>query len=310
MLTAYFKLFRVQNLLIIVLIQFLLKLKIIDPILKLEGLKSQISMLDFSALVLSTVFIAAAGYIINDYFDIRIDRINRPDKIVLGKKIPLRRAIFLHTAFNIIGCLIGLYVAYKVGKLELGFIQIAVCFGLWFYSLKYKRQMISGNLVVAVLAAFVILIVYLFEFFALVSNMQILIIFRGLMNMFIFSFAIFAFITTIIREIIKDMEDIEGDSLYKCQTLPIRIGIKKSKIISIVITIIAILLLAYGQYQLFEMKQELTFWFLSAVQILFIYLIFSIIKAKEKKDFNFAGNIAKIIMLAGIISLQTLSFGH
>ncbi len=304
--SIYLKLFRLQNLLIIALTMYLVRFCIINPILQLEDISLQLNELDFFLLVLSIIFVSGAGYAINDYFDIRIDRINNPDKLILGKYIPRQKAILLHTVFSAIAIIIGFYVAYKTRYVFLGFINVILSVTLWLYSIRYKRSFLSGNLLVALLSASVIFIVWLFEFYALKSKIGNVFCFENI-KILVLLYTFFAFIISLAREIVKDIEDIKGDAKVGCKTLPVVLGIKNTKIIVTILTISSFLLLLFVQIKCFQSGYKLLFWyFLIVIQIPFIYLVYKIYKAGKKQDYSFLSNLYKIIMLAGILSMLIL----
>ena len=166
---SYLKLFRFSNLLVIALSMYLVRYCIIKPILFFEELTLSLNNIDFLFLVLSVVMIAAAGYVINDYFDIRVDRINKPGKVIVGKKISRRKAMILHPILSFSGFIAGSYVAWKAGNLWLIFIFIFAILLLWFYTTKFQRRYLSGNVIIAFLSAFVIYMPWLFEYFSLKS---------------------------------------------------------------------------------------------------------------------------------------------
>src|ERR1019366_1291714 len=160
---AFLKLIRLQNLLIIALTQYMVRWCLIYPILKTRGFELQFSNFHFFLIVLSTVMIAAAGYIINDYFDVRIDKINKPQHLVIDKGVKRRVAMGAHTVINIIAVIISLYVSYSIGVWKLGLIYFICALGLWFYSTTFKRQFLIGNIVIATFTALVPLVVGVYE---------------------------------------------------------------------------------------------------------------------------------------------------
>jgi 4-hydroxybenzoate polyprenyltransferase len=164
---AFIKLIRLPNLIIIVLTQYAIRYGIIYAILNSVSDDVEVSLLmsnlDFFLLCLSTVMIAAAGYIINDYFDVRVDRVNRPDKIIVGKHLKRRIAMGSHVIINSIAIIIAGYLAYKIGDWKLIFIQLLAAGALWYYSIIFKKQVLIGNIIVALLAALVPFVAGLYE---------------------------------------------------------------------------------------------------------------------------------------------------
>lgn len=303
------KLIRYQNLIIIGLTQYLFRYCIEIPIMKMEPVYPVMSNLNFALLVISTILIAAAGYAINDYFDIRTDRINRPDKIIVGKHISRRTAMLIHTVFSIIGILIGIYISYKVGSLKLSVIFIVICLLLWLYSIKYKAYFFVGNFLVAFNSAMVILIVWLFDFTALISTNQIIIVHKNLFEFFLWSFVGFAFVLTIIREILKDIEDIDGDRKVGCSTIPVVIGIPKTKIILSFFILFSVLLLSYYAWLSLQSHNYYILLYLILIIIFpLIYMLFILFRAKNKNDFTFLSNVTKFIIVAGVISMWLIYY--
>ncbi len=263
---------------------------------------------DFALLVLSTLLIAAGGYVINDYFDVEVDKVNKPGKTIVGKSLTPQSAYIYYWVLTIAGILIGFYLSLRVKYVMLGFVFIAIAMMLWFYSAQYKKTAFWGNFVIAILSAMVILIVWLFEFFALRANpinyteaMKQL----GLISIIVGAYALFAFLVSLIREIVKDAEDLEGDKAAGYKTIAVTSGTGTSKQLALSLTLLTIVILAGCQYWLFGMKLMLVFWYLFvAVQTSLFYFAYNIVKAKTKEDFHSLSNIAKIIMVAGILSMQ------
>jgi len=160
---AFLKLIRIQNLLIVAVTQYLMRYAVIEPILKINEFELQMTDFEFFILVFATVCLTAAGYVINDYFDTKTDKLNRPGTVVVGKSITRRSAMTIHMILNILGVIAGFYVSYKIGLYQLGMIFLIVSGILWYYSTSYKRQFLIGNILVAVLTGLVPLMVILFE---------------------------------------------------------------------------------------------------------------------------------------------------
>lgn len=314
MLKAFLKLVRLPNLLIVVGTMYLLRFFLISPILNYHYGSLSYPEFDFALLVLACVFIAAAGYIINDYFDLEIDKINKPEKVILDKKIPIEKARIFYFLLNIIGVSIGTYLSFKIDQYQFSLLFILTAFLLFSYSQKYKRSPFIGNFVVAALSALTLFLVWLFEFFALRLDSNVFVEVREAIpyvNKYFLAYVVFAFLVSLIREIVKDVEDIKGDEAAKCKTLPIIMGLKNSKILIGVLILSAIALMAFAQFVLWVNSLDYLFWyFMIAVQPLFVYLFIQLLKAKEKEDFYFLSLISKIIMLAGILSIQLIQLHY
>ena len=231
-------------------------------------------------LVASTVIIAAAGYIINDYYDIKIDLINKPQRVVIGKSITRRYALFFHSILVVIGMALGFVISWRIG-----IVNFLSAFLLWWYSNSLKRQPFIGNLVVAVLTSISILLIDILYY----SD-----------NLLVIIYALFAFFMTLIREILKDMEDLRGDNTFGCKTLPIVWGIRRTKgmIYSLLILLAASVLLLNVRFV------QLPFYYF----VIFLYvplalLVLRLIRADTRKDFYWLSQWCKIIMLLGILSM-------
>lgn len=283
--SPFLRLIRWPNLFIVILTQILTRNCLL--------IDTSLHPYDFLLLVFSTILIAAAGYIINDYYDVLSDSINKPEKVIIGNQISRKVAFNLYWIFNLIGILIGFYLGYKLGKINLGFIQF-ICAGLlYFYSTTYKGMIMLGNLVIALLSASVLLICGLFEPAV-----------YGDYNMLILSaYAIFAFLLSLSREITKDIEDMDGDEKAGHRTMPIAIGIQKTKIVAIGILLMIIALLLFVQIKFIwgDMLSEI--YFSIAIQLPLLYLVYYTARANTKASFHRAGTINKMIMLAGVLSM-------
>lgn len=305
---AFLKLIRVENLFIIALTQVLLHYLVFQKLFSEANLPKSIYLHFFEWIVLSTVLIAAAGNMINDYFDVKTDLINHPETVVLDKVIKRRWAIIFHITFTFAGIFIGAITAIKTGYLRLALFHIIAAMALWFYSTHFKKQLLIGNLVVSLLTAAVPLLIFVFEIAYLYKTIpdftsdHFPVLLSAAKITFLFSF--FAFITSLAREIIKDMEDYKGDKATGCHTMPIAWGIRTSKIVSFFLITITLLLLLVVIYNSMKYKNEL----LSISNIyIFIGLVFPllillrlIIKAKTPKQFKTLSLLLKAIMLLGI----------
>lgn len=270
------KLTRIPNLLIIAVTQYLAVIFLVYEPHQLDIIKDPKLFL----LVLSTLMIAAAGYIINDYYDVKIDYINKPDRVVVGKLIRRRMVLAVHFALNFTGISIGFFLDFKVGILNL-----FSSFLLWIYSNRLKQMPLAGNLVIAFLTGLAFFVIWIFYH----TSMYLL-----------FNYAIFAFAITLIREIIKDMEDMKGDAKFGSRTLPIICGIRKTKQFLYALILLSGLLFFFLAGQL--NNPVLNNFFLILI-IPAIYLVYLLYRADTQKRYNRLSLYCKLIMLAGIYSI-------
>lgn len=312
--TGIARFIRFPNLVIVVLIEFLLRYGVLKPILFSDHPELMTGMPDFIIFVVVTILLATGGYIINDYFDLKIDQVNRPDKVVVSRLVAPRMAMKIHILLNVIAVLLGFYLAYRVRSLWFGLLFPCGAFFFWFYSARWKQLLIWKNLIVAFISASLILLVLLFEFFHLrlfpeyfssvVGDL------KAVFRIFV-AYAVFAFLVSLFREIIKDMEDIRGDSKYGTRSIPSVVGIGWSKVVVIVLVLGTMVLLGYSQLVIYRLGMEFLFWyFLVAVQIPAILLVVLVLRGNKREDFHVASGIAKLIMFTGILSLLVLSLSY
>ncbi len=267
-----------------------------------------ISWIDFILLVFSTCLIAAGGNIINDYFDVKADRINKPEKLIITKHIKRRWAIVSHWSFNGIAFLIGIYLSIKYSSLSFVFIHLISINLLWFYSMYFKRKVLIGNIMIAFLTALVPMLALLFMIYSPNESNQLAdpSAFGWIMD---YDFALiqfitfFAFVQNLAREILKDIQDIEGDKLIYVKSLPMVIGIKKTMAITFLLLsfLPVFLLFLFFSQEYLTTSFVLNNWtFLLAGVINLIILLLIIL---GKGNFKFYDRLIKISMLLGILSL-------
>lgn len=316
---AFLRLIRFPNLLIIAFTQYMIRLCLIEPILRKNGFELQMKEWEFALLLLATVLVSAAGYIINDYFDVRIDTINKPDENVIDKNIDRRFAILAHGILSALGVCIGIFLAWRSHILLTGGVLFTVSvIALWFYSTTYKYKFLSGNILVSLLTGMVPFMVALFEmprvivfYNAELIRMQsagaslptdTILLWAG-------SYGAAAFFLSLIREMIKDMEDVPGDKEYGCRTIPIVLGMKKAKWIASVLILLFMAGIGYIQKTQLEASDKTSFlYFLGFVQLPLAFILFRLSHATEKQHFYQASILVKFIMLAGVCFLFLVRF--
>ncbi len=311
---AFFKLIRWQNLLMVILTMILMRYAIIEPLISRTGvillngtgeeipMELRFSLFDFILLVAATVFLTAGGYVINDYFDIKTDLINK-GKVIVGTRIPRRQAMMWHNIFNIAGVAAGFYISWKAGYIWLGTMFLVVSGLLYFYSASYKRQFLIGNIVVATLTAMVPLLVVFYEWPALYRYYTVNAVTLPKINFIVYwvgGFSLFAFLTTLIREIIKDIEDFEGDVAYGRNTVPVVIGVLPARIVSVSFIIITVVLLYLIWY--FFINDIITLIYISvAIVIPLFYVIYRVVFSRNKVHLHQASSTMKVVMLTGML---------
>lgn len=306
LLAAFFKLIRWPNLVFIALTQFLFYFCILAPLLKRAAAEVSIDEIRFSLLAIASVCIAAAGYIINDYFDVDIDQVNKPQKNVVDIIVSRRWAMLWHFVLSSIGVLLSLYISWTTGLWYVVLANLACVFLLFGYSVSLKRRLLSGNILISLLTAWVVLILCLSEFH-LTFRTQIdpgwLLVQNKIMRIG-FLYGAFAFILSLIREAIKDMEDIPGDAKFGSRTMPIVWGMTSTKIYISVWMVVLLALLATVQVYIIRFHW---WWAIIYCVVLIIlplaFVFYKLFKAMTSQQFHYLSNITKTVMLTGILSM-------
>jgi len=307
---AFFRLVRWPNLVFIALAQFLFYYCVVLPSFSGGGNLQFPNVLQpskFYLLCLSSLLIAAAGYIINDYFDLHIDRVNKPEKLVVEVVIKRRWAILWHWIFSGLGILIGLYVSLQLHNFIIVLANIGCVILLWFYSTTFKRKLLIGNVIISLLTAWVILVEYFCEF-----RLDRLLdpVFHQILSR-IFKFAVlyggFAFIISLVREVVKDIEDMAGDTRYGCRTMPIVWGVNVSKVFAA--TWLAVLVCSLTVIQFYVLQYR---WWGSIIYgLLFIIIplvriFLKLYSAEQTSQYHQVSRLIKTVMLTGMLSMLFL----
>lgn len=302
--TDFFKLIRYQNLLMLALMQLIIRY----GFLKVQNISLALADWQYGLLVLSTVLIAAGGYVINDIFDQETDSENKPSKTIVGVKISEANAYYIYAALTISGVSIGLYLSNVV--LRPGFLSIFILIAamLYFYATTLKQMMVIGNIVVALLLASSVMIITVFDIFPAMyeaNQKQMMSVFSVLSD-----YAIFAFIINFIREMVKDCEDVNGDYNQGMNTLPIALGLNRTTKLILVISLIPIfLLLQYINTYYFANDLYIAIIYgLALVVAPLIYFTVKIASAKKTRDFTHLSLVLKCVILFGVLSIAVVSY--
>jgi 4-hydroxybenzoate polyprenyltransferase len=307
LLIHFLRLIRWPNLVFILLAETLFHFCIYKP---LYPSSTPTVDLHFSLILLTYLFIAAAGYIINDYFDINIDQVNKPERVVVGSFISRRWVIFWHLLLSVMGIYISTIAFPFESYWHIHLSNLLTILLLWFYSTNFKKDFLIGNVVISLLTAWSIAVVYFSKFTIqeiLHPNINDTANFRFAKLMVLYS--VFAFILTLVREALKDMEDMEGDQKFGCKTLPIVWGLKPTKVYIGVWLIVVIGCLAFIQLYVipFGWWYSIVYCMLTIVTPLALVLK-KLNKAYTSKDFKQLSLLVKMAMFAGIMSMLFFYF--
>ena len=316
-----FKIIRWKNLVIISLSQIFIKFFFIDFFIQKDQLLNE----NFVILLIVTILIAASGYIVNDIYDYNLDQINKPEKVVLGKFLKSRDAIIIYMLFNFLAILLSIFLCIKIEQEIYILVFLLIIYCLWLYSKKLKKYKIIGNILIAFFISLSILNVPLFSYKNILSDD------RFFVFLIISILSVLAFLINVKREIIKDIEDIEGDKMHKVKSLPIIFGTKKSKIVIIIIGII--LMFAISSiiiFQILILRSDLLLdvggnqfsnpqiWganyisivYMFIILIMFFYVELLILNATSKTNFTKVSKLLKFLMLLSLLSIPVFSLTY
>ena len=316
-----FKIIRWKNLVIISLSQIFIKFFFIDFFIQKDQLLNE----NFVILLIITILIAASGYIVNDIYDYNLDQINKPEKVVLGKFLKSRDAIIIYMMFNCLAIVLSIFLCMKIEQEIYILVFLLIIYCLWLYSKKLKKYKIIGNILIAFFISLSILNVPLFSYKNILSDD------RFFVFLIISIFSVLAFLINVKREIIKDIEDIEGDKIHKVKSLPIIFGTKKSKLVTIIIGIILMFAISsLITFQILILRSDLLLdvggnqfsnpqiWganyisiiYTFIILIMFFYVELLILNATTKTNFTKASKLLKYLMLLSLLSIPVFSLTH
>ena len=295
---SFLKLVRFQNLLMIVLMQLVFRYGF------LEQQKITLALKDWQylLLILASVTIAAAGYLINNIFDRETDLINKPDDVVIGKSISESMAYNYYIALNVIGVGCGFYLANLIGRPGFALVFILISGTLYLYASSLKQSLLVGNIIIALLTAISVIIIGIFDLMPMVvaENQAIYgVIFKVLLD-----YALFAFVITFIRELVKDLEDVNGDYNQGMNTLPIALGVTRTARLVFLLSFLPIIGLLYyiNEYYFINALYLATVYCLLFTVSPLIYFTVKMASANNQKDFHHLSLVLKLVLFFGILS--------
>lgn len=298
------RLLRLPNLVIVALVQSLFYFRLLLPAFKQQDISPRLNTLEFCFLVLATLCTTACGYIINDLYDYEMDLLNRKSKVIVNVKISARSAIWVYALLGYLGFMLSLYLAFRIGQVYMMSLYI-LSFGLlYLYTKILKKQPLLGNMLVALFCAGVAGLVWLAELPGWWDLQNVAPQIAQTLQSVINWYCAFAFLSTLFREIVKDLEDKIGDEAAGCRTFPIAAGDNAAKYLAI--SMAALLLILLGCLYIYRLPGFSTRFYLGAligVAAPLIYAIYLLQKAQTPSDYHRISNLAKVVMLAGVLLL-------
>lgn len=300
----FLKLIRYQNLIMLAIMQLVFHY----GFLKMQDMPLALNDWQYLILVLSTVCIAAGGYLINNVFDKATDEINKPDDVVVNKGISEAMAYNIYIALNVIGVGAGFYLSNVIGKPGFALLFIVISGTLYLYANGLKQSLLIGNVIVALLLSLSIIIVGIFDLLPMITpeNQAGM----GLLFEILLDYAVFAFVINFIREIVKDLEDVKGDYNQGMNTLPIALGVERTARIVFGLSFLPLgLIVFYINENLFSNDlYYATAYGLVLILAPLLYFTIKIFSAKKQKDFHHLSNVLKFVIFFGILSIAVINF--
>lgn len=303
---SFLKLIRYQNLLMILLTMCLIHYVLVPFFID----DHQLPLLYFVYLVLGVICISASGYVINDLYDIRADQINKPGKNYIEGTISIKHAKYSYGLLSFLGIGFGVIVSTKIGHASLSLFFVVTAILLFLYTRYFKRLLFLGNLLIGVLVSLPIFMVYIYAMLQTPYNHSLWEIPATRLYNIVLYYMFFSFVTTLIREIIKDIEDVNGDYHMKMKTAPIVLGIKRTRNVAIFFSIVLVLCLIIIN-QMFVGNIEffmLGIYNYGLLVVPLLYFVYALWNAKTRKQFSFLSSFLKWIMFAGVLSMVLFKF--
>lgn len=299
----YLRLIRYQNLLMLALMQLVFRY----GFLELQNIPLALADWQYCILVLATVCIAAGGYIINNIFDVETDFENKPENVIVGKFISETKAYNFYIGFTVIGVAMGFYLSNVINKPSFASLFIVIAATLYFYATSLKQSLLIGNFIVALLLSFSVIIIGIFDLYPVTfeENKAVM----GLLFGILLDYALFAFIVNFIREIVKDLQDVNGDYNQGMNTLPIVFGVKRTTKLVFGLSLVPIICITYYiNANLFASGLlYATVYGLVLILAPLIYFTTKIGSATTTKDFHHLSTVLKWILFFGILSIVVIS---
>jgi 4-hydroxybenzoate polyprenyltransferase len=293
---------------IVAVTQILIYHQLLNQTFKRYSISGTFNSFEFVLFVFTTLLVTSSGYIINDIYDIETDRINKPDKRIIDVHLSLSSAWKIYFSMILTGALISFYLAVQRNDLFYWFIYPAAVFLLFGYSRWFKGIPYLGNILVSLFCAAVPGIFFLSEASVLKElKIRDLTSFLPLHNLLL-AYVLFAFLTNLYREIVKDLQDETGDKLANIHTAAVYFGKKNTKIMALFTALITSMVITFSFSQ--SIFSNIPYLFILQILLIQTPLSISIIKiiqAKDDKAFRNVGLWIKLIMINGLILITYIT---
>jgi len=293
----YLKLIRPINILLILFTMLLVKYALLDFL----NVKVALNTWQYGLLIFATCLIGAAGNVVNDIFDETTDRINKPEKMIVWRLISERSAYRFYVVLNVIGVGAGFYLANSIGSPSFAAIFILVSALLYLYATQFKQYLLVGNILVSLLVAMALIVIIIFDIFPAIDADQMDL--QVVASQTILGYAFFAFYFNLIREIVKDVQDIDGDKNAGRSSLPMVIGRVRTGKVIFTLGLLGLVSLLWFTYQHLYSYKLTVLYVIAALGIPLVVFCVKSWDAATKSEFGVLSNLLKIILLTGIGSL-------
>lgn len=304
---TFFKMIRWPNLVMVILSMSFLLFLLIRPGLAVSA--AGLNLTSFLLLVVAVLLTAMGGYVINDLKDLQTDAVNKPGRNPFERFFTPKQGMLFYWIFSLSGILAGTWLSFWLGKGSYSLIFVLTAGLLWFYAARYQCQVLMGNLVVAFLSAFSFGLVWLYELMALLE--QSVQVGRNVLmtvNWLVLIYMGFAFLVSLMREVVKDMEDVEGDQQTGCLTLPVAYGMKKAKNIALIVNLLGLFASFGFQWFFYRNGFGWLFLYFFIVDLLFAFVLLKLLNASRKEHFSLLSLWIKLLMVAGVLSIGLFYF--
>ena len=302
------QLVRWSNLFFLGALIYVMEKWVVVPILDDVAFGEQLPWYILLLIAAATILIAAGGYVINDYFDIKIDRINRPNQLIVTQYISKENAMRLSIGLSGVGMVCGLVAAWLLRSSTIAILFAIIPGLLWFYSSSYKRLLIIGNVTIALLSALSPMMVALANVAQLQLKYSTILPYTTLEHdiyAWVGGFSLFAFLLTWIREIVKDLQDQMGDRELECHSMPIVWGNTVTKIVVTVLIVLTTVLIGWFWYSLLPFGHSWqsfsTRYIVLAIIIPLWGALWLLWAAKIPSDYRTCQQVLKLTMFLGML---------